>query len=469
MKKVLSLFLALVMILSSFSVAVFAADSSVLDNISNSVDFYRTIELPKYSDFNGYEYANGKVLENGGDIEALVADGSINDANLFGFSVDLVYNNKDTLMWNTIAVKKTDENANEYYANQSSDFALLKAYINRYLGEKFVEQFGEENSLELYTRENVVILSNFIGNIINPNYCNITTKDISVAYTTDKDFYTAVVTISGLRDAVDSFWCQNYSVNYIPFLTLLGFDFDDEDMLGESKLRNADRVSRTLVRSIIKRMVQKGPLEYILEVISKGSRLYSTSYCEAVTALLSLQISGGITSAQQLKTVDGVVNLIANKNNVADTSNLQFFTAPTYRFGMTTTTTSTDEVTNTTETFMYLLLYLNLIGKWTERTVVTDYASNTTATLPVGNKEIVESLIANTSDSGLKTIYKALFCADFTNIHAFLDEETEKHAEEVTNPDSIKNIFKKFLARILDAIADIFEKLYNSFNNFGDF
>lgn len=482
MKKALSLFLACLMIVSSFGLTGYAAgdDGSILDDVLAPVNFNALIVPSDESQFNNFRYAspNGNAAYagtiSGGnasgytEMPSLISSGVINNANLFGFTVKDLYHSSTHLEWNKIHYAVDDGEGNSTIINDYTTFTLAKAYTNKYLTKVFENRFGTQGSVDLFTLSNLITITNFIGNLVNPNYINLTPSAVDVPYTSDKDFYTSVVTLSGLRDIIANNWCNRQDLNYKAVLTLLGFDYDDEEMLGASKIYNADRVSRTLVRSVIKRIIQQGPVDYILDIIGNAAPYYS-AYAPAIIALFSAQINAGNITENELSTPDGVFNLIINGNNPKDTAKLQLFSLPLAKIQTINSNGNVDK----TKLFMILLLYFNLVGKWTTGSRVYTYfngSSTVTEMVAVKNPDAVNRLINNTSDEGIKNIYKAFLKADFSGYLSFLTDESAKHMEEVKNPGpAAKNFLKAYLESILKMIADLFQKIYNSFKNFGDF
>lgn len=482
MKKVLSLFLACLMLLSSFGVTGFAAEEegSVLDDLLSPVNFNAVIVPSDNSQFNSFSFAspNGNSAYAGTigagnlygytEMPELISSGVINNANLFGFTVDELYNKVTGIDWNKIQKASYDDAGLPVVLNDYSSFTLAKAYTNRYLTKLFTDRFGTQGSLDLFTLSNFITVTNFIGNLVNPNYVNLTASSVDVPYKSDKDFYTSVVEKSGLREAIANNWCNSTTLNYKAVLDVLGFDYDDEEMLGASKIYNAERVSRTLVRSVIKRIVQQGPLDYILDVMGKMIPYYS-AYAAPLKALFNSQIVAGKIKETELDSFEGILNLIINDNNPADATKLQLFSLPLNKIK---TAVNVDKVDHT-NLFMIMLLYFNLVGKWTSGSRQYTYfngSTTVTKTVAVDNPDAVNRLISNTSDEGLKNIYKAFFKADFAGWLSLLTDESASHMEEVKNPGpAATNFLKAYFESVLKFFADIFAKIYNSFKNFGDF
>lgn len=487
MKKALSLFLACLMILSSFTVTSFAAEDeggSVLDGILSPVNFNAVIVPSAKDQFNDFRFSspNGNS-DYAGTISAgdkfgytemtkLIPSGVINNANLFGLSVNEIYNQTSTTIdWNAIQYLSVDDTGSPVVINSNSNFTLVRAYMNRYLKGMFVERFGQQDTLDLFTLENFITITNFIGSFINPNFIKLTKANVDVPYSSEKDFYNSVAVKSGLQDVIEMYWCREAealgdpsNAFYRNLLDLLGFDHDDEDMLGASKIFKADRVSRTLVRSVIKRIQQQGPVDYLLGVLGKLGKDYHV-YTKSIKRLLAYHIGTSI-SENDLGTFEGFLNLVINGNNPKATDKLQLFDLPMAKIRTTYDGSETDK----TNLFMIFLLYFNLVGKWTTGSRVY-YGNNGVAeTTFVNNPAAADVLIENTDDYGLKCIYKAFLKADFAGFLSLLTDESAKHMEEIKNSGAAaEGLLSGFFAKFFKFFADIFAKIYNSFKNFGDF
>ena len=166
-------------------------------------------------------------------------------------------------------------------------------------------------------------------------------------------FYETIAEKSGLKELIQKNWCNSPRLNYKPLLYTLGVNFEDFPA-PERDIYDAKYVSRILLSSIISSVMSFGPVNYLLDVIWAFSRTYAIFLYEPIKALFSVKISSGLIQEDELKTFKGLLNLIFNNNNSADTSKLQFITPPSRRFA-----TSVD----TTELFLYVIIYLNLVGK----------------------------------------------------------------------------------------------------------
>ncbi|MGN0467471.1 MAG: hypothetical protein ACI4GY_01945 [Acutalibacteraceae bacterium] len=455
MKKFIALFLSVLMMLSSFAVIGFAEGEAVVPeettaaeektNVDKLVDAIGFEEALKNFNSDGTEipseYLDG---ENQYDIEKLLADGVLDNVNMLGLSVDFLYNSTDTLIWPTLSVTK-------------SDLALAKANLNMYLLGVLKKKIGSVGSVKLFTAENATAISNFIGKRINPDFTPVTlTGD---KYSSEEGFYEGIASASGLADVIQHNWCDQTKVNFKPLLYVLGFDFGDDNMLGESKLKSGDRIAKTLVKSVITRVLEKGPIEYVLTVISNMAKTYSMFMLEPLKALFKGHIVRGTITEEELGTMKGLFNLISNLNNPDDTQHIQFISVPTYRFALATSVkgSASSTSTDTTEMFLYMMLYLNLVGK---------NKSNGNA-VEIMKENVLSSDLEDKDKSNINIIINGLFLGDLSEMVGILDDLVIDNLDQ-TKTTIMENIYN-FFASFFKNIANIIKKIIYSFTHFGEF
>lgn len=448
MKKIIAVILAVSMIFTCFTTNIFAAEGSesLVDKITGSTDLGDALE-----GFGPDDIGNIGACEEA-DIEEMLQNGALNNVNMLGLTVDYLYNSTQPIYWPDIAIS-------------SGDLALAKANLNLYLLKLLKNQFGEAGSNKLYTAENATIITNFIGNIINPYH-----KDVSfsgVGYSKPIDFYSAIVVNSGLQTVIDNYWCKVVNFDPTAFLFVLGFDFDDDEMLG-NHMRDADRVSRTLVRSVLTNLLHQGPINYLLTVISNMTKTYEEFMYPSIRGLMYQWIACGAISEDELKTVRGLFNLVVNHNDINNTEDLHFVTPPVYRFAAATTfSSSTNQVatTDTTEMFLYMLVYLNLCGKYK----VDGCFSNAEIVAGYKDKINASQKLSDVDKGRLVSLLDCFFCNNAGGFIDMIDDIFKENISDATNPDNIGNFFINMLTNFLKSIAEIFEKIKNSFEHFGEF
>lgn len=424
MKKFLAVLLSLVMLVSSFTVAASAETGSIADMVGD-VDFEEALknfnadgmELPEeYLDEN-YQY----------DMEALLQSGALNELNLFGLTVDFLYNSSEDLFWSALSVKK-------------SDLTLAEANLNMYLMRVIRNHFGDE---KLYTADNAEAIANFIGHLINEDF-----TDVNVIYNkepvSEEVFYSTVADFSGLDEVIQYNWCDQPRINFKPLLYTLGVSLGD---LLDSDFGKGQVLAETIIKTVINKCMTTGPIDYLIEVLTAYSRTYGLSLNEPLKALLKGKIARGVISEDELCTPRGLLNLIFNNNNPDDTSKLQFITPPTYRFAI---------AKDTTESFLYLLVYLNLVGRYQSNgNVVRNFQADISA----------DSLLTATEKERVNAVLNGVFLGDLSGIVAMMSDLAVENIEEGKN-DIWKN-FVNFIISFIKKFVGMFDKIYQSLINFG--
>lgn len=424
MKKFIALLLSLVMILSSFGVLASAETGSIGDLVDD-INFEEALknfnadgmELPEdYLDEN-YQY----------DMEALLQSGALDNLNLFGLTVDFLYNSSDDLFWATLNVKK-------------NDLALARGNLNVYLMRVLKNHFGDD---KLYTAKNAEAIINFIGHLINEDF--IDTKVVfNSEPVSEAVFYKTVVDFSGLDVVIQRNWCDNPRLNFKPLMYALGVKFGN---LLERDFKDGQVLAETIVKAVITQNLQVGPVNYFLDLLAAMSRTYGMCMVEPLKALLQSKLARGVISEEELSTMRGLLNLIFNNNNPDDTTRLQFITPPTYRFAI---------AKDQTEVFLYLIVYLNLVGRYKSNPqVVSNYKT-----------DISESTILTATEKDrISAVIDGVFLGDLSGIVAMMGDLTVENMEEGKNDLWTK--FVTFLSDMIKKFIGMFDKIYQSLINFG--
>lgn len=424
MKKFLALLLSLVMIVSSLAVAASAESAGIADMVGD-IDFAKALEnfnadgmeLPEeYLDEN-FEY----------DMEELLQSGALNNLNLFGLTVDYLYHNSDDLFWSTLTVQK-------------SDLALAKANLNMYLMRVLKNHFGDE---KLYTARNAEAIANFVGHLINEDF-----TDVTVIYNSEPVseavFYKTVADFSGLDQVIQHNWCDQPTINFKPLLYALGVNFND---LLERDFNDGQVLAETLIKAVITRNLQNGPINYILDVVTTFSKTYGISLAEPIKALLKSKIVRGVIYDYELDTFRGFLNLLFNNNKPDDGTKLQFMTPPTYRIAI---------AKDSTEVFLYLLAYLNLDVKYKSNAdVIKNYQAEISA----------NDFLDDTEKERINAVLGGVFLGDLSGIVAIIDDLAVENIEEGKN--DLKNNFINFIVNMIKKFLGMFDKIYQSLISIG--
>ena len=368
------------------------------------------------------------------------------------YVVDFFYNSKAELAWGNQVL---DENG----ASIKGDVALTSANINAHLKRILNNKYGGQN---LYLKNSnpsvkdaddyASAIATFIYNLINPTGGEY--KKISIVFpgteTVSEDtFYGTIVEKSGLDDVLQYNWCNQSKINFKPVLYVIGIDFDD---ILDSEYLDGFRLGKKIVRYVIEKFLNAGPINYFLDLAWAYSRAYNASLYEPTMALLNMKIADRLSNTdkeamtvEDLQTLTGLVNLIFNNFDSTDTSKLQFMTLPVRRIGM---------AKDTTEVFLVLLTYLNLNSR-------------------VGNNaQLLKNKSALTAIFGSDTVgaafYDSVFLAEYktndgnpSTIEGFIDSYTAMYQDAIDHaPRDIIESVKRTLQKILKFIADYFDNLF---------
>lgn len=477
MKKILCLVLSLTLLLSSLGISAFADDGNdkmnfnfdlnelITDSI-NEVDFKKALE--NYN-FNGDIPDDCKTPEGQYDIEKLVTSGTASNVYMFGLSIDFLYNSDEKLLWaklpacedpycteckksfkaDSVPDKKCPDCGKALKINTIyNDMALACGNLNFCL-KKIFNKYYEGN--KLYTEENATKICNIIGHLLFTNYTDQNIGfDIPLVEDNEDNvnlFYDTIAEKSGLKELIQRNWCNVPSLNYKPLLYTLGVNFEDFPA-PDRDIYDAKYVSRILLNSIVSSIMKIGPVNYLLDVIWAFSRTYAIFLYEPVKALFNVKISSGLIQEDELKTFKGLLNLIFNDNNDKDTSKLQFVTPPVRRFANST---------DTTELFLYVIIYLNLVGKnGNNPTVVSGFKDSINA----------NSMFEDSDKKYLVSIVDGLFCGNLSELVPMLANYFVENISDLK--DSMWQKFVKMIKNLIKNFIGVFDKIYKNFKNIGN-
>ena len=438
MKKLIAVLLSVAMILSLATSFAGAADPSSLADEAQA------------SFINGLSAAGGTAqsLDNGLDVEAMLQAGLLDNVDMFGVTVDFLYNSTEPLMWSTLKVSK-------------GDVTLAKANVNTYLATCITDMIGDYENVKFCTPDNATKIANFIGHLLSPDFTDIVIRDLNVddsgfyydSFDVSNNFYTKIARFSGLTAVIQSNWIDA-RVNFSPLLYLLGFDFDDDRMLGQSKLEDAERIAPVLVKSVIKKVCQIGPVEYLLQIVSRLAATYTNCMYEPVKALVQPYVSAGTITVDELKTLRGLFNMVSNQNDKTKIDKLQFISAPAYRFASCVDGKNVD----TTSAFLYAMFYLTLVGKHETNSIAVTAMKNNVNSLP---------RLSTDQKNTIKSIYDGLFG---NNLDKFVSSMANMFNDNINQvSDTLWDIMINFFHNYWKNITTFFSKLFDSIANFGDF
>lgn len=452
MKKMLSLLLAVTMLVTCvFSFNVSAADAAEEGGFGFKLSEFMASDesISAFKDaINNYD-PDKMPAPDVEDIEGLIKSGAINNCNMLGVTVDFLYNSTNDLEW--ARLYELDENGNVIYTDENGveippsaggqpklaitkgDLALANANLNVYLKRLISNAYGGQ---ALFTEENATALTNILGRLFYPNYEDQTIKFPGTQTISEKDFYKLIIEKSEFGTLLNSNWCQVPRMQFKPVLALFGLNPDD---VFESEYRDGNLLAQKLLPAAVNKFISSGPIAFILDLVWAYSRAYSSILYEPTLALFSLKVNQGNISYEEMKTFDGLVNLIANDNNRTDMSKLQLLSTPTRRFAM---------AKDTTELFLYMLVYLNLNCRFENNGAVFEsYA-----------KSVNNLKLEDTDKTRIKNIIDGLLSG---RLDLLVDDLGELYSANIVEfPNDIKSSFRNTLIKFFQKIIDFFDNWY---------
>lgn len=512
MKKFLSLLLALSLAFSCFGVVSFAQDdddaqyyqrpecvAKVIDPIINEIntEFADSINQIGYdsvdaaaktgniTDFDSFVAANKKDLMFGVSMEDLYID--VREPFAWSnFKVPLVFTDDhgnlpckfkkmydecaEVLLGNIyeyegkaadvalfekisevkVTVGQKTNHYNYFFILGKGEISLVRANTNLYLKRIISNYWGGGR---FYTNENIVAITNFIGTLINPNFILLPEDYRPIDDNVRMDAYTffgKIVELSGLGKLIDSNWCRQSGMDFIPLMAALGVN---TDTLLTGEKTEGYYVGRRLLTDMFSEFFAS-PLTYILNVIWAFSKEYSNTYQEPFRALFTMRYAqvGDQYTEEELSTLTGVFNFISDSvdsvmNKVKRTplnDNLVFAKLPATRFA---------SAIDHDELFLMVLCYLDINRIY------------------MNNEIILENMWLDFSNAAGDTLTKD----EMTTVKSFYDnfvrgELTMKSflkdmLEDVTNVN-MGQIENDFMNSLKTSIANLIKKIVDAIDNF---
>ncbi len=434
MKKIISLILAVVMTFTCFTGIIASAEdtaaegetSSKLDEIINDTANMEDFEAAVLESLSGFIIPEDAAEE----VSQMIKDGTI-EGQMLGLTVDYLYTNSTQLFWEQVTVEK-------------SDIALASANLNSYLKRILTNLYG---GFKLYTSENATAIANFLGNLFYPNFTEVKINFTGTEQVDEEDFYEAIVLYSGFGELLQRNWCDQGLIDFRPVLTTFGLPLDS---ILNSEYKDGQRLGAKLLSAFVTRVLGEGPINVLIDLIQVFSKTYMVFLYEPVEALFRMKINSGIITENELKTMDGLVNLIANNNHYdasepVEDQNLQFVDWPVMRF---------KNSRDTTETFLYFLMYANINSQYRRNAEVIE-----------GYKETINSMastdITDEEKARICSILDVLLKGDLTAVVSDLSNLFKENLDAI--PSDIFTSFANTISRFLKKIADYFDYLYKLF------
>lgn len=421
MKKLLCVVLSVVMAFSCCAVFASAADGyAAINNIST------------YSDYNGLMAQKNTLV--------------------YGYSVDDLYNGTGPVDWSMLDVSYVADGQNVRLDKGS--FALAKADVNSYLKRILNHLFAGER---MFTEYYATKLTNFVGNIINPDYVNKEVKFPSSENPNEDDFFEIVSDESGLSALIQANWCDR-GVNFKSFLNVFGVAVEG---IPDNRFEKGYAMGTVILKSAVRKFLEDGPVNFVFDLLQKFSRsLNEKDFSRAVNALMSYKMNSYGIDAEQMKTVEGVY--YAALGNIFDYRLINF---PTSRVAA---------AADMTELQLFLLMYFAINYKYVNaaegvnNTAIIDGLSakfnkfNFDGVYNNSELQVIRAYVAKFIDCGLKG---NITFDSLTSINSLNKENMDQIDDDIWL--SIKNSFTKILRKIADYFNYLI-KLFSGEIKFGE-
>ncbi len=362
-------------------------------------------------------------------------------------------NNKETT--------NVTENANTIRSTldiKSSDITLLFGNVNMFLLRMMKSRYSD---FRFYTQKNAVSCINFIGNLFYYDFAEV---DESIKLFTNNDyvyskdgedyvdediFFQQVAQYSGLIDLIQTNWVEygDARANYRPLLLLIGVT---EDYLLDSEYYRGDKIAPAILKAAFTRIMGEGPLAYFTSLLDSLSRAYLINYYDAIKLLFKQKET--LISDDELRTIDGLLNLIFNNNDKNELNKIQFAPLPQDRLTM---------AENKSEFYLTLLIYFNINANYrNNREVINNFLQNkvvNNGNINGENTKDEEGNIVYSDKSRLVSIINGICGEDIESV--FTDPVLLGLMMEniVGKPDEITNNISEAIARMIKKIADWFQ------------
>ncbi len=397
------------------------------------------------------------------------------------------YENKaaDAALFEKITEVKVDlgqkqKHYNYYFTLERSEVALVKANMNLYLKRVITNYWGGG---KFYTNDNIVKLTNFIGTLINPDFTLLPEYDEdgnkyrpikdNVAID-EEDFFGKIVELSGLGALIDSNWCKQPSVNFLPLMKILGVNLD---MLLTREKEEGYYAATRLLTDMFSSFFA-APLTFILDVLWAFSKGYAISYRDAFMSLFTIRYAqfGNQYTEEALMNLTSVLNFLSdavdsvmNKLNGSPLyDNIAFATLPIAKLAGSE---SIDEF------FLMLLCYLDINRVYmapakridVNRDGVID--ENTEVFRRTENDIALENIWINFNKAAGATLTQA----EMTTVKGFFDNFLcggltmkvlhKDMLEDITNVN-MGQLGNDFMTALKNSIASLLKKIVDAIDNF---
>ena len=428
MKKLLCVFMAVMMILSSVAViGASAADGYAARNPIDS-DFY------SYQDF---------IAKHG-------------DKKVYGYTYDFLYESGSLVDWSKLDIRFEKMGLPAQSTRESISLAVgnMNSFLKRVMNSYFL---GEK----LYTEEYALDLINFFGKLIYADFEPVTKAFDNTTTPNEFDFYEIVAEKSGIAKLIQQNWC-NSGVDFKPFLRALGVDLSD---IVNSDFKKGLPIAKALIQGAVNTLIGLGPLEFAIQVLETFSSAYSSVLYEPTVELFADKIKqgkpvregGNVTrvayTADELKSVQGLLSYAFD--GILD---YDFFKYPDARVGGSA---------EAPERLLYLMMYFAINYRYnSNKSFVDGISANITNFLIGGGRysragytyeEIVD--ITGRITKMVDIIFKGDITLDSVEMLSGLTQENLD-----ATPDDILTQIRNWFVKLVRKVTDYIDYLFKLFS-----
>lgn len=368
---------------------------------------------------------------------------------------------------------KDEIHYNYYYDFTKGSFSLIRANANNQIINTISKAFSTDKlySTTEVASENAIVIANFIGNLLYPNYVDI--PEGTTVFTDNKaldayDFFAKVTEISGLDDILQDNWCNTTAFNVKEVMQAFGVNIADDVLLNIETEKGTYMGARILTDMF--REFYENPVVYVEKLLQLYCKSYSYTFQKAIESLFLLKypsmaaksVSGNYPELDaydgtELKSVDGLINFItdciyAEKVDAGDSSAAKFSFAP-LPVKRIVNAADTDEL------HLYMLCYLELNRIYENNTaMIENFISN----IQTGLKANYKSSTNSKPDDIAATIkvLRTLFLGEFTMIDVFTF-----HLSTLTE-NTFENFSPNFFNNLKNSLITLFQKFIDAMDSF---
>ncbi len=423
MKKLLCIFMAVMMLISSVSViGASAADGYAAKNpITDSFDSFEEF-----------------VDENG-------------DKEIYGYTYKFLYEEKGAVDWSKLAIYF--DKAGVPSQSTRGSISLAFSNINNHFKRLMTNFFGGDR---LYTEEYATDIANFVGKMVYPDFKETTVSFPNGVTPNEDDFYKFVADASGIVPLIQTNWIDK-GIDFKSFFKAFGID---TNAIISHKYTDARAMAATVIKGAVNYMMAYGPLEAIYRVLEAFTTSYYT-LSEATTALFSLKINAGKRTggtdaygqpnrreytAEELDSVEGLLTYVFD-----GVTEYEFFRIP--RMKML-------EVSDKPEKLLCLMMYFAINYRYKNNAdVVGRFLPMLNAFVYNGNRYKSADYSKEEIDAAAEKfgpIIDIIFKGDITlDSVTMISALTQEHIDET--PNDIFTQFKNWLSKLMRKISDYFD------------